>query len=258
LKSSVAIFDELRQSIGEIKFLADPTVGELRIACADSMLSGLLPVIITRLSSRHPKLTFHVGQAFSGDQLYRQLRERNVDLILGKFAMPLADTDLQPSILFEERYVVVAGEKNPWVRRRNIRLAELVNERWVLQPSDNNVGRVQVAEMFHACGLDFPAATVFSGSIQLYNALVASGQFLSTMPMSVLRFGPKRPEIKVLPVKLPQISRPLGIVTLKNRTISPVVKLFVDCARDITQPMTGLGGAPLRRAKHASGNNRYE
>src|SRR5712671_426293 len=47
LKSSVAIFDELRQSIGEIKFLADPTVGELRIACADSMLSGLLPVIIT-------------------------------------------------------------------------------------------------------------------------------------------------------------------------------------------------------------------
>jgi DNA-binding transcriptional LysR family regulator len=54
LKRSVAIFDELRQSIGEIKFLSDPTAGELRIACADSMLSGLLPTIIKALCSRHP------------------------------------------------------------------------------------------------------------------------------------------------------------------------------------------------------------
>ena len=83
LKRSIAIFDELRQSVGEVKFLADPTAGELRVGCADSMLSGLLPAIINRLSDRHPRLTFRVGQAPSGASLYREVRERNVDLVLG-------------------------------------------------------------------------------------------------------------------------------------------------------------------------------
>jgi DNA-binding transcriptional LysR family regulator len=63
LKRSAVIFDELRQSVGEIEFMADPTVGELRVGCTDPMLSGLLPVVISRLSDRHPRLTFRVSQA---------------------------------------------------------------------------------------------------------------------------------------------------------------------------------------------------
>jgi DNA-binding transcriptional LysR family regulator len=153
LKRSIAIFDELRQSVGEIKFLADPTVGELRVACADSILSGLLPLIINRLSGRHPNLTFHVSQAFSGAPLYRELRERNVDLVLGKVTMPLAEEDMKAEILFGERYVVVAGARSPWVRRRSIKLAELINERWVLQTLEQHEGRAQVSQIFRACGL---------------------------------------------------------------------------------------------------------
>lgn len=235
LKHSVAIFDELRQSIGEIKFLADPTAGELRIACADSMLSGLLPVIINTLCSRHPKLTFHVSQGLSGASLYRELRARNVDLVLGKLAAPFAEADLKPEILFEERYVVVAGAKSPWVRRRSIRLAELIDERWILQPANNNEGTAQMSEIFHACGLEVPRAAVHAASIQLYEALAASGQFLAMLPMSASRFGPKRPSIRILPVNLPQVSRPLAIVVLKNRTASPVVQRFIDCAKDVTK-----------------------
>ena len=237
LKRSIAIFDELRQSVGEIKFLADPTAGELRIACADSMMSGLLPPIIIRLCGRHPRLTFQVSQGHSGAPLYRELRERNVDLVLGKVTTPFAESDMKADILFDERYVVVTGARSPWVRQRSIKLAELVHERWVLQPSDNSEGRAQMAEIFHACNLEVPQAAVLSASIQLYDVLAASGQFLAMLPASVLQFGPKRSSIKVLPVKLPLIPRPLGIVTLKNRTISPVVQLFIDCAREVVKPV---------------------
>jgi DNA-binding transcriptional LysR family regulator len=236
LKRSVAIFDELRQSVGEIKFLADPTVGELRIACADSMLSGLLPLVINRLCGRHPKLTFHVSQGLSGAPLYRELRERNVDLVLGKVAIPFTESDLKSELFFDERYVVVTGARSPWVRRHSIKLIELINERWILQPADMNEGTAQVSEIFQACGLEVPHAAVHSASIQLYEALAASGQFLAMLPMSVLWFGPKRSSIKVLPVKLPHVPRQVGIVTLKDRTISPVVQLFIDCAKEIIEP----------------------
>jgi len=46
-----------------------------------------------------------------------------------------------------------------------------------------------------------------------------------------LRF-PKRQELKTLPVLLPTSRVPIGIVTLKNRTLSPVAQLFIEHVRE--------------------------
>src|SRR5258707_11424274 len=40
IKRGVAVFDELRQGVRDIEFLADPTAGELRIGCAESLAAG--------------------------------------------------------------------------------------------------------------------------------------------------------------------------------------------------------------------------
>jgi hypothetical protein len=52
--------------------------------------------------------------------------------------------------------------------------------------------------------------------------------------MSVLRFS-KRPGIKVLPVELQHARLPIGIVTVKNRSLSPVAQLFIEHAREVTK-----------------------
>src|SRR6188768_820854 len=49
LKRGAAIFDELRQGIEEIEFLADPTAGELRIGTTEPM-AAILSAAIERLS----------------------------------------------------------------------------------------------------------------------------------------------------------------------------------------------------------------
>jgi hypothetical protein len=43
--------------------------------------------------------------------------------------------------------------------------------------------------------------------------------------------------LKVLPVDLPVHPWLVNIVTLKNRTLSPVVERFLECAHDFTRPM---------------------
>ena len=40
-----------------------------------------------------------------------------------------------------------------------------------------------------------------------------------------------------MPVKLQYTRVPVGIVTLKNRTLSPVAQLFIDHARDVAKPL---------------------
>src|SRR4026209_574397 len=57
LKRGLAVFDELRQSVKEIEFLADPTAGELRIGFSEISAAGLVPAAIDRLSRQYRNMT---------------------------------------------------------------------------------------------------------------------------------------------------------------------------------------------------------
>jgi DNA-binding transcriptional LysR family regulator len=68
-------------------------------------------------------------------------------------------------------------------------------------------------------------------------SLLATGRFVTILPSSALKFPTRRSEFKVLPVELPEIRVPNGIVTLKNRALSPVAQLFIEHARDVAKPL---------------------
>jgi hypothetical protein len=53
----------------------------------------------------------------------------------------------------------------------------------------------------------------------------------------VLRYNGAASSVILLPVDLPIRSWPVAIVTLKGRTINPVVQTFVDCVRDVSKPL---------------------
>jgi len=236
LKWGVAVFDDLRQGVEEIEFLADPTTGEVRIGSTEAMTAGFVPGVIDRLSAQFPRLVFNVLQAPGIDLQYRDLRERSIDLILGRMVTPVADDDLNVQILFDDPIFVVAGASSKWLRRRRIEPAELIGEAWCLPPYDGFVGSL-FAGAFRARGLDAPRHTVRSTSIQLFNALLATGRFLSVLSASTLKFSGTRLGLKTLSVDLPIRHGPVGVVTLKNRTLSPMAQLFIDCAREVARPL---------------------
>jgi DNA-binding transcriptional LysR family regulator len=70
--------------------------------------------------------------------------------------------------------------------------------------------------------------------------LLATGRYLSVVPRSLLHFNGMRSSLKVLPVKLPIEPRPVAIITLKGRTLSPVASLFIECVREVVKPLTRL------------------
>jgi DNA-binding transcriptional LysR family regulator len=238
LKHGATVFDELRQSVKEIEFLSDPTIGELRIGATAATAAGLLSAIIGRLHRQYPKLVFHTTQGTSGASFYRELRERNVELILARTTRSLAEPDLVVERLMEDPLVVVAGRRSEWQRRRKIALADLINEPWLL-PAPNSAASAIIDDTFQACGLVPPQGAVRSQSLQMYSILQASGPYLAMWPSSVTRLGAIQASVKVLPVKLPVIRRPVSIITLKGRTVSPLVKLFTDCARKTAKQLEG-------------------
>jgi DNA-binding transcriptional LysR family regulator len=235
LDGGAAVFDDLRQAVKNIEVLADPTAGEVRIGCNPFLAAGFGSAIVDRLSRRYPRVVFHVVTE-PVEILHRELSERNVDLLVASKFGPFPDERVEFELLFDDSYVVVAGAQNPWVRRRRIALADLVSESWALPPPESVIGAIFV-KAFRDSGLDYPRVTVVTSSREMRISLVASGRFLAIFPTSVLRFPTRRAELKVLPVELPIARVPNGIVTLKNRALSPTARLFIEHAREVAKPL---------------------
>jgi len=238
LNRGLAVFDELRGSVKDIKFLSDPTAGELRIGSNQAIAGGLLPAVLDRLSSQRPRLAFQVKLGDAAMLHYHDLRERNVDLIFGR-VVELKEDDVNAEVLFEDRLHVVADADNPWTRSRKVALKDLIHEPWTMPPPDSYAGAL-IVDAFRASGLAVPHITVAGYGIQLQSALLGTGRFLSVLPGSFLKFNGKRLGLKALPIELPIPPRPVGIVTLKNRTISPLAALFIDCARSLSKPLAAM------------------
>jgi DNA-binding transcriptional LysR family regulator len=233
LDRSVAIFDELRQGMKEIEFLTDPTVGEVRIGTGEGMPPGLISAVIDRLLRQYPRFTFRVIQAATNDLQYRDLRERNVDLIFGRLTPSVTEKDLDVEILFNDPFLVVAGLNSKWLRRRRVEPAELIDEPWCL--FDRHEFLLSVAKAFRAKGLEMPCRTIITNSVQLSFAMAATGNVLTVASASRLRLAGDRLGVRPIRIKLTLESFPTGIVTLKNRSIAPAAQRFIDFARIVAK-----------------------
>jgi DNA-binding transcriptional LysR family regulator len=233
LDGGVAAFDDLRQAVRNIEFLADPTAGEVRVGCTPLLAASFVPAVINRLSRRNPRMVFHLVTGYV-ETLHRELDGRNVDLLIARRFGPTAEERLGFEFLFDDSSVVAAGAQSPWARRRRIDFAELLKDSWVLQPRGSEIASIAM-EAFRANGVDYPRTTVVTDSPHARMSLLATGRFVTILPASVLKFPAIRSEIKALPVHLPRARVPNGIITLKTRTLSPVAQLFIDCAREIAK-----------------------
>src|SRR5262249_2062012 len=104
LDCGVAVFDDLRQGIKNIEFLADPTVGEIRIGSNEALTAGLLPAVFGRLRRQRLGISIDVKPVSILAQQYLELRDRKVDLIVGRIPASIEE-DVKAEALFRERTV---------------------------------------------------------------------------------------------------------------------------------------------------------
>jgi DNA-binding transcriptional LysR family regulator len=230
LRSGAAVFDELRQGLSQIEAIKDPHSGDLRIGCSEPMAAGFLPAVSERFSREYPGVNLHLLHSNVAALQYADLRNREVEFLLGRIPTPFIEEDLAAEPLFDEAMLVITGATNLWAKRRHIELRHLMQEPWCLSPA-GSLPRLLQEEVFHANGLAVPQAKVITLSIHLYTIMLETGRWFGLVPASVFHFGPERPSLKALPVKVPAPPRPAGIITVKNRTLSPLAQRFIEAAR---------------------------
>lgn len=168
--------------------------------------------------------------------LCRDLTERKVELVIVRIAESLVEENMVVEKLFNDAFVVVAAKQNPWTRRRRIELAELTDQRWTLPSPDSVIGAFALGA-FRAEGLTPPRTTVITLSMHMRNRLLATGRFLTMVSGYTLMLPGKHPLLRALPVELPNARGTIAIITLKNRTLSPLAELFIKTARAVAKPL---------------------
>jgi DNA-binding transcriptional LysR family regulator len=236
-RRTLIVFDELKQSVEDLKLLADPTVGEIRIACPLGIAYSIVPPIFERFVSENPNVVVHFDEVLTSSTTrdLQALRDRRYDLIMARGGDSVDGTaadDLAIEPLLNDRLVVVAGPQSNWTRRRKIDLAELTGETWIMQNAETGNYRI-LARAFETRGLPIPKTNLVTVSISVIKHFLERGRFLTAIPRSVAYFT----SLKVLPVDLASPPWPINVVTIKRRIISPVAERFIACARDVTRSM---------------------
>jgi DNA-binding transcriptional LysR family regulator len=232
LKRAIAAFDELKQGLRDLEYIANPTVGEIRIGCPDSVASVILPNMIREFCREFPKIALRFDQVPTPTLEVPELHARKLDIVIAWLSIPVDrfGDDLSVEILFDDEVVIAAGRNSHWARRRKLSLADLVDGPWTGPPRET-MATIVLEQAFRDRNLPAPKLEVTTFSVPLRHHLLTMGGFLTAMPKSLLRLSAG---LKVLPIILPPHHYPVAVVAVKNRTLSPVVGLFLDRLRRFT------------------------
>jgi DNA-binding transcriptional LysR family regulator len=241
LNRCVVVFDELKQSIRDIEFLSDATTGEVRIGSMEPPWFTLLPDVIRQFSQQYPRINVHTD-LIDHSEVFRTLRERRYDCVFIATQIGVQDKapdDLTVEILYDDKMIVAAGACSKWARCSNIDLAELIDEPWILS-GPTALNRRFGEEVFRAAGLSPPDPRIATNSIILRARLISGSPYLGIFLSSVLRrLIADNYAITALPVGVRAPALSICIVTLKNRTLSPVVERLLECVREVAAPFAG-------------------
>lgn len=249
LDRSRVVFNELRQGIDEIGTLADPSVGELRIGTTPPM-SAVASAAFNRLVPSYPRMTFALTVGPT-DVLLDALRQRDIELVISRLADFVTDEDLDVDTLFHDELAVICSKHNKWARRRGVTLADLIGEPWVFPHAGGFLTKI-IKAAFDEQGLEVPRATVITQSTYALSVLVANGPFLAVHPSAMLTTPSDHPQLTAVDVGLRKTRGPIGMITLKHRSLSPVAKLFLQAAAGVAKTIPRTAPQSVRKSRRSA------
>lgn len=230
LRHALEAMDALSEGVREVASLADPAQGRIVVGTSESYIAGgVLARAIGALVARYPRIRIDVVESNTAAMQFEDLRQRRVDVMLGRIALANLPEDLHADILLDEALLLVAGAQNAWARDPGLGLADLAGKPWVLAPAGSAVHDL-VAAAFHDQGVTMPPVAVTTYSMTLRLQLLVSGPYVTAFPDSLVRHNAARWDLAVMPLAL---GRPLPVtaLTLRTRWKSRTIQAFIAAIR---------------------------
>ena len=224
---------ELQEEILTISKQQYKLEGSIRLGIIPTVASSLLPLILERLISEHPKLELNILE-LTTEEIVRQLRERNLDFGILSTPLPneleLASEEI---LYYESMHVYGYNESNI----QNVNAKELKNKKvWLL-----NEGNCFRNQSMAICGIqseENSKSNINFKSNSFDTLLKLSDQFggYTLIPELYLKSLPKKLQRKTKSFTAPIPVREISLVGMSKTAKKDSMKILSDLIREEIQP----------------------
>jgi DNA-binding transcriptional LysR family regulator len=212
------LLDDLDSTLLGIQEVAATRMGEVTVACVPSAGFYFLPQVIKRYHAEFPNIRVKIFDA-SANEVLAAVARGEADFGLNFIGS--AEADLEFQIILEEPFVVACRRDHPLATKRSVTWSEL-------RPYDfMTVGKSSGNRLL----MDLALAGVPNRPVCIYEAqhvvtllgLVEAGLGVSAVPRLAMP-GSDHPTLVSVPLKDPQVTRRLGLIRRRGRSLSPAAQ----------------------------------
>jgi DNA-binding transcriptional LysR family regulator len=236
----ITIMEFAKRALNELSNLAFDTAemkrggaGSLRIGAIMATTPGILPHVMSEIRRQRPLLIIHLT-ATTSDEIITLLRERRIEIGLCRLSNHSDRVDFDFEELFEEEYWIFVGADHPLARLRNLRIRDLSDLPWVLQPWASPSRQV-IEKSFAAEGVRSPVSLIETTSRFATLNLVQHAGMVGLLPSTILAKAVRSGELARLSIGTLKPDTNYGLVTRKRDALSGPALLFAQLVRERSQ-----------------------
>jgi DNA-binding transcriptional LysR family regulator len=224
----------LREARDELTAIVSGSEGKLYVGMLPASASMLLPHALHLLKQRSPSTNVVVTEGTTAS-LLPELWQGRLDLVVGRLPPP-ADThgSFEERELLEEPLALMVGSQHPLARKKTVSWSELRAYPWILPPP-GAILRDPLERVLEAH--DVPLADNYIETLSVY---VARAQLQVSDFIAVMSGAPANDTtqpLHKLPLSLPKLLRPAGVLWNRNRGLNSSAQLMVDCLEQAAQQL---------------------
>lgn len=223
------------EAVRAVREVATLQTGQVAMAAMPSLAATVVPRTFARFRAQHPGVRLQLLDTLS-DPAFELVRAGRVDFALTAANPAYTDLDYQP--LATDGFVLLIPQAHALARgRQPLSWADVADLPHISMPLPSSVRQyADAAFLEHRIRFAPQFELEHLASIK---ALVAAGLGVAALPELAANVGPDEGVVR-RPLRSPALRRPIGLVTLRGRSLSPAAQAMVDLLReamtDVAQP----------------------
>jgi DNA-binding transcriptional LysR family regulator len=224
------LLDDLDGTLLALRGIAPTRLGEVTVACVPSTVYYYLSQVIRRYREAYPKIRVRIHDA-SANAVLDAVSRGEADFGLNFIGSQETDIDFQP--LAEERFVAACRRDHPLARKRRTTWAELAAYDFIAVSKSS--GNRLLLDQALAGKAVRPETMYEAEHVTTLLGLVEAGLGVAAVP-SLAMPGKDHPLLVGVPLEDPVVTRQVGLIRKRGRTLTPAAQQLYDFFAEMRAP----------------------
>lgn len=215
----------LNQAHEELEAAKSGQFGQVNVGAITAPGLALLPPTVALVKREHPNLQIALDIETS-DVLIERLNQGKLDILVARLFARHDKTELRYEMLTDEPVCAVARPGHPLFSGPTPGLRDIAEAGWIVPPA-GSVLRHRFELMFQEDGLLAPGNVIETASLMFTTKMLQQSDMLSVVATDVARYYADHGLLAILPMALPCQMDAFGIITRRDRLLSPAAKVML-------------------------------